>query len=281
MQVKIWGCRGSIPTPGNSTIKYGGNTTCVTITPSEDEFNPIIIDAGTGIRLLGNFLEQAKRPLELNILFTHSHWDHIQGFPFFKPANNGKNRITLHGCPASGKSLKESILTQMDARNFPISYTDLKGKIEFEEICSDFTLLGSEIQIIKLNHPGGGSGFKFTKDGKQVAFITDHELSPNPYIGSSYGETFEFCKGVDLLIHDAQYLEKEYLTYKGWGHSSIENVFEMAAKAEVERLVITHHDPNRTDDDLDRITEIMNHEIEQRGIYMTFIPAQEGMVIEV
>ncbi|NQS97796.1 MAG: MBL fold metallo-hydrolase [candidate division Zixibacteria bacterium] len=279
MKITIWGCRGSIPTPGESTIKYGGNTTCIALYPDDNDNKPIIIDAGTGIRLLGNQLSSIRNPLELNILFTHTHWDHIQGFPFFAPANNSQNTITIYGHSETGKGLKNRILAQMDQRNFPISYESLKAKIKFSEIAGDFILNGTGIQILELNHPGSGMGFRFSKDDKSFVFITDHELSDKPYIGGDYRHTLEFCRGADLLIHDAQYLASEYPNYKGWGHSTIENACEMALEAAVGEFFFFHHDPDRTDNEIDNIESDLQESAQCKSI--TCLAAREGMVIEI
>ena len=279
MKIKIWGCRGSIPTPGEHTIKYGGNTTCVALYPDDDDTNPIIIDAGTGIRPLGNQLSSVRNPLELNILFTHTHWDHIQGFPFFAPANNPRNTINIYGRSGTGKGLKDRILAQMDQKNFPISYESLKSKIEFKEITGDFILNGMEIQIFELNHPGSGMGFKFSQDDKIFVFITDHELSDEPYIGGDYRQTVEFCRGADLLIHDAQYSASEYQNYKGWGHSTIENACEMALEAGVGEFFFFHHDPDRTDSEIDKIENGLAKSNRNKSI--ACLAAREGMVIEI
>lgn len=280
MKVKFWGTRGSIASPGANTIKYGGNTTCITINSGEDEYNPLIIDSGTGIRLLGVELEKANHPLKLNLLITHSHWDHIQGFPFFMPANRNGGFITIYGCPNLGGVTKESILNQMDNRNFPISYNSLKANIEFQEICEDTKLMGMRITLMKINHPGAGLGLKFTNESGSVAFITDHELEDKPYIGASLEETLEFCRGADILIHDAQYLREEMDHFKGWGHSAIEDVFEMAAAAEVKRLILFHHDPNRTDEQLTAIVKNLREKIKKLGLQMKLTAAKEGMELE-
>ena len=275
MKVKFWGTRGSIATPGEHTIKYGGNTTCITIIPENDDFSPLIVDAGTGIRNLGKELQNRNHGLKLNILFTHCHWDHIQGFPFFAPANREGNTLTLYGCSWMGGVTKGSILTQMDSRNFPISYDALKAKVVFEEVCKNTTLQGMRLSVMRINHPGAGLGLRFTNDSGSIAFITDHELEDDPYIGANREETIDFCRNADILIHDAQYLKKEMI--KGWGHSAIEDVFELAIESEVNKLALFHHDPNRTDKELDDITDNLRKEIDKRKLKLELYGAQEGM----
>jgi len=281
MKVKFWGTRGSIPTPGNSTNMYGGNTTCITVNPDGDDFSPLIIDSGTGVRPLSNMLLAARQPLKLTMLFTHSHWDHIQGFPFFLPAYHPENQIDIYYHPKLGGKVRDSLLNQMDARNFPISYDKLKAKINFYEIENGGDFKGIRIKTFKLNHPGSGIGFKFQKDGKSLVFLTDHELELNPSIGAGWEETEEFCRNADLLIHDAQYLRKELQHFKGWGHSASEDVFELALKAKVKRLVLFHHDPERTDGDLDEISIELNSMIKSQNLPLICSPAREGKEIEI
>lgn len=279
MRVKFWGTRGSIPSPGNDTIKYGGNTTCLTVNSDRDDFNPLIIDAGTGIRLLGEKLLESGRPLHLTIVFTHSHWDHIQGFPFFRPAYSPHDLIDIYTCPWLGGAVKDSLFVQMDTRNFPISYDSLKAEIAFHQACDENKIMGMEISTIKLNHPGSGMGFRFTDESGSFAFITDHELEAEPYIGAGLKETIEFCRGADLLIHDAQYLRDEMSRYKGWGHSAIEDVFELALEAEVKKLALFHHNPTRPDREIDEIVSGLGNQIEERKLSLDCIAAREGAEI--
>jgi phosphoribosyl 1,2-cyclic phosphodiesterase len=281
VKVKIWGTRGSIPTPGIDTIIYGGNTTCLTLLLDDDMCNSIIIDAGTGIRKLGRELAICKEPLKLNLIFTHSHWDHIQGFPFFVPAYDPQNSIDIYGCPVEGGVVKNSILSQMDTKNFPISFVELKAKIIFHPLCSEFSFKGARVSTIKLNHPGSGLGLKFIQNDKTFVFLTDHELSHKSYSGANFQETLEFCREADLLIHDAQFLKSELSAHQGWGHSAIEDVFEMAQEAKVNKLALFHHDPDRTDNDIEVIIGGLRRQIAERKLHLTCFAAQEGMEIEI
>lgn len=281
MKIKFWGTRGSIPTPGNHTYKYGGNSTCVTIDPDGNEFSPLIIDSGTGIRTLSNKLLEAEKPLNLKMIFTHSHWDHIQGFPFFLPAYSPENNIEIYHYPSLGGNIKKSLEIQMDAHNFPIGYDKLKANITFKKFRNNFELMGLHVSILKLNHPGSGVGFRFEKNSKSFVFLTDHELDQQPYNGASLEQTTKFCQNADLLVHDAQYLNSEMELYRGWGHSSAEDVFEMALKAGVKKLALFHHDPNRTDDEIDEILIDLNSNIKSRNLKISCSGAREGDLIDI
>jgi phosphoribosyl 1,2-cyclic phosphodiesterase len=281
MKIKIWGTRGSIPVPGFNTIAYGGNTTCVALYPTEDIFKPLIIDAGTGIRLLGEELVKSKIPLDLDFIFTHSHWDHIQGFPFFIPAYFPQTTLKIFGCSHHNASLKESVFTQMDTRNFPVRFDELKANIEIHEICAETNIADFHLELLKLNHPGSGIGLKFLWNNKKLIFLTDHELSDTPYGGASLKETIAFCKGVDLLMHDAQFRREEIHRYQGWGHSAIEDVFELGLQAEVKNLILIHHNPNRTDSQLEIIEHELQEKVDKEDLPMSVIVGREGMVAEI
>jgi len=279
MHVKFWGTRGSIATPGAASTKYGGNTTCLTVKKDANSAEPIIIDAGTGIRPLSEELMDTGRPISVKILFTHTHWDHIQGFPFFVPAYFPDTTIDLYSCEKLGGSLKESLMTQMDTRNFPVSYDKLQAKIRYHEFCDGDVLNGIKIRNIRLNHPGSGLGFRFEYNNHKIVFLTDHELEEEPYSGSSLKETIEFCRGADLLIHDAQYLKEEMKLYKGWGHSAVDDVFKMAVAAKVKSLVLFHHNPTRSDSEIDEILIDLNSQIKSEKLKLTCKAASEGSEI--
>jgi ribonuclease BN (tRNA processing enzyme) len=164
----------------------------------------------------------------------------------------------------------------MDTRNFPITYDALKASINFNIFCSGNQMMGIEIITIKLNHPGSGVGFRFTKDKRSLIFLTDHELEDHPYIGASIKETIEFCRNADLLIHDAQYLKEEMPLHRGWGHSAFEDVVEMASEAGIKKLLFFHHDPIRTDAELDKILYEVNDNNSKRNIPLSCFAAREG-----
>lgn len=250
MLITFYGVRGSIAAPGPKTIKYGGNTSCVHVRLNTG--NNIIFDAGTGIRELGLRMVQHDEPLLL--LLSHGHWDHIQGYPFFGPIYQKDREIRVcQGVETNALALK-AILEQMDGSNFPVHSEDLPSKITSVQQVDEYLNAQSFKTTRKhLNHPGGGNAYRIEEDGVSVAYITDNELDPPGVPSTTYEEWVEFCSGVDLMIHDAQYIENDMPSKHGWGHSLISQVRQLAVDAQVKNLVMYHHDPERTDGELDEI----------------------------
>lgn len=257
MKVLFWGTRGSIATPGKNTNIYGGNTTCVEIILDNNKH--LIIDAGTGIRHLGEYLVKKGIQQEIVILVTHSHWDHIQGFPFFLPVYNPDQKVTIKGFSSSCSILQDIFSNQMLTSYFPINFEDLKAHTTFKELSFgiDHTF-DLEIEIIQNIHPGGSIGFKFKDKNQIITFITDCELKPIINSSTLWDDIIKFCNGSDLLVFDSQYLPSELDKYKGFGHSTYEEASKLAIEADVKRLLLTHHDPRRTDKGV--------HAIEQKAI---------------
>jgi phosphoribosyl 1,2-cyclic phosphodiesterase len=250
MKVTFYGVRGSIAAPGRDTVKYGGNTSCLLVEPDDEVV--LIFDAGTGIRELGKLLESDSR--DIYLLFSHHHWDHIQGLPFFKPIyQQGRTIYLLSNYMDKGS--ETTVLDQMIDPHFPITGAELLANIEvlpFDE--RGAVKIGSaRVSSIPLNHPGGGSAYHVERANSTLAYITDNELSPPGEAKTSYAEWVEFVRGVDLLIHDAMYLDKELPQIHGWGHSLISQALQLGLDAEVKHMVLFHHDPSRTDLQLDQI----------------------------
>jgi phosphoribosyl 1,2-cyclic phosphodiesterase len=251
MKIKIWGCRGSIPSPGCDTKEYGGNTTCVEVRLQDGSL--IVIDAGTGIRCLGNALLQAGEPKTIHLLLTHAHWDHLQGFPFFVPAYMEGYSIIVRGGPLARQSLQAFLAHQMDPPYFPVPFRDLKAEFDFrQENDCNLSIGNVEIIPIVLKHPNGGYGYKFKENGKTFVFLTDNEIGFDHPGGLSDSAYAEVCRNADLLVHDGQYTQEEYQISRGWGHSTFEAVTDLAIAADVRRLGIFHHDPRHMDRNLDR-----------------------------
>jgi phosphoribosyl 1,2-cyclic phosphodiesterase len=279
MTIKVWGARGSLPTPGKEMNSYGGNTTCLEVRLNDGTL--LIVDAGSGIRNLGKKILQDKGIEEIYLYLTHSHWDHLMGFPFFIPAYIKRYKIHVRGGLVAKSSLKKYLAHQLDPPYFPVSYKILQAEFDFSQGDPKKKKIGqAELIPIPLSHPGGGYGFSLTEDGKTFVFLTDNELSFDHGTGLSVSEYTEISQGADLLIHDAQYTNDEYKMKKSWGHSTFREVTVMALSANVARLGIFHHDPDRTDEALDRCLEECKSILEQEESEMEFFGIREGMEIE-
>jgi phosphoribosyl 1,2-cyclic phosphodiesterase len=277
MLVTFYGVRGSIATPGPRTVKYGGNTSCVHVRLNDG--NNIIFDAGTGIRELGMMMVQNDEPLLL--LLSHGHWDHIQGYPFFAPIYQSDREIRIcQSIDSNAVSLK-AILEQMDGSTFPVRSEDLPSKITTFSEVDEYLDSQSFLTTTKpLNHPGGGNAYRIEEDGVSIAYITDNELEPLAAPQTTYAEWVDFCNGVDLLIHDAQYTEKDLPAKHGWGHSLISQVRQLAVDAQVKNLVMYHHDPERSDSELDEIAIESAKFFKSRNSLIGSYIASEGLAFE-
>ncbi len=278
MIITFYGVRGSTPSPGPTTVKYGGNTSCVHILLSNGE--NLILDAGTGMRHLGNQL--MKNNAQINILVSHGHWDHIQGYPFFTPIYQPDRSINVFTSDSGGHRLLCSLFDQMDGFNFPLKYEDLPSNSECIFKSAEIFLHARDIHIEKkaLNHPGGGSAFRIHDEGTSCAYITDNELDPPGMIHTRYDEWVDFCSGVDVLIHDAQYTEDDMPHKHGWGHSLISQVRQLALDARVKTLIMFHHDPDRTDAQLDEIQIENEKHFKNHNDTIKCFCAAEGMSIK-
>ncbi|RJR49242.1 MAG: MBL fold metallo-hydrolase [Desulfobacteraceae bacterium] len=253
MKVKFWGTRGSIAVPGKNTTLYGGNTTCVELTLGCGR--TVIIDAGTGIRALGEKLTAAGEEVDVHLLVTHIHWDHILGFPFFSPIYKRANRLAIDGFPTCMKGLRYTFDNKMGDGFFPITFDALKAQVTFLNRLDKGSLEidGTTIDSVPLHHPQGGFGYRFKEDGKVLVFITDNELRKDSWEGRSPDDYVRFCQGADILIHDSQYSPQEIPERRDWGHSDYESAFNLAYRAGVKRLILFHHDPSRTDPEVTAI----------------------------
>jgi phosphoribosyl 1,2-cyclic phosphodiesterase len=248
MKITFWGTRGSIAAPGPDTVIYGGNTTCLELTLSSGQI--VIIDAGTGMRRLGDSLLDHPAPLEVRLLMTHIHWDHLLGFPFFGPLFRDRTHIVVDGFRRGMDGLKKIFSTNYVDGTWPVRFQDLKAHVEpaqgFRE--NRLELDGTVIESHPLQHPQGGLGFKFTEGSGTFVFLTDNELLDQGWAGTSFKDFVRFCRNADVLVHDCQYLPEEMDVRRGWGHSDLDAVARLAAAAEVRKLLLFHHDPWRTDE---------------------------------
>lgn len=253
MLIRCWGARGSLPVSGIEYLRYGGDTTCVEIRTQEDRV--VIIDAGSGIRRLGNRLLAEDRH-HYTMIFTHTHWDHVMGFPFFKPIYLTDTRIDLAGCPFTRASFREMIASVMSPPHFPVNFGDIEADIRYQESCEgSFKLGGMTITSIPISHPNQGRGYRFEEEGKSFVFLTDNELTYRHPGGLGYEDYRDFSTNADLLVHDADYIPEDYLLTRGWGHSVYTDVVRLALDAGVARLGLFHHNQDRTDEALDAIVD--------------------------
>lgn len=255
--------------------RYGGETTCIQIRAQSGE--TIIIDAGTGLRKLGLDL-----PLNSNsnyhILFTHTHWDHISGFPFFKPLQDSSVTITIHNSLFNSLSVKEIIANIMSPPFFPITMKEMQANVIYEEKTQTASSIGSlDITTIPLSHPGGGFGYRLSENGKVFVFLTDNELThPHPG-GKSIEEYTAFCKDADILFHDMEFTPEEYPSKKGWGHSSYADVLELAINANVKQLGLFHINQERSDGAMDQMVSVCQNILKKRNSSMTCFGVACGM----
>jgi phosphoribosyl 1,2-cyclic phosphodiesterase len=276
MRVKFWGVRGSIATPGATTVRYGGNTSCVEVRVGDDI---IILDAGTGLRPLGLSLlkEFPDQPLNLMMLLTHTHWDHIQGLPFFPPIYNPRCRLKIFGCQGARKGLASMLTGQMESTYFPVSFDKLPSTIQIEEL-SDFNFeIGSVlVRALRANHPGMCVGYRlFSPDGIFV-FFPDTE----PRTGGVDREMVDFIRDADVLVLDSQYDFAGYKTHVGWGHGCVDDSVALAIQANVKQLLLFHHDPDSDDKKIDGFVKHARKLVAKAKSKLKVDAASEGMVIE-
>ena len=294
-RIKFWGTRGSIAVPGPDTLRYGGNTTCVELR-ADGEI--IVLDAGSGIRPLGIALQKEfqANPIKLSVLITHAHWDHIQGFPFFKPAYGPQNEIRIFGFDGAGVTFREIMTEPMRSPFFPITMRELSARMDINKLTEmKFSLGKLDIHAAFVNHPGVCAGYRIFTSAGSVAFLPDHEpyefflhasrarqLSPEQAREIATGQhaaLVQFLRGSDILILDSQYTDQEYKTHIGWGHGSISSAVALALEAEVQTLLLFHHDPSHDDKIVNTMVESARELVVESGSHLEIAGAQEGSEI--
>jgi phosphoribosyl 1,2-cyclic phosphodiesterase len=275
-EVQFWGVRGSVSTPGESTVKYGGNTSCVEVRAGNTR---LIFDGGTGLRILGQSLLK-ELPIEAHIFFSHSHWDHIQGFPFFRPAFIPGNCFHIYGGIApNGATMKQRLSDQMLHPNFPVPMQIMKSDMKFYDMePGDVIAIGNEgvtVEAGSLNHPNTALGYRVSWQGHSVVYATDTEHYPDRLDEN----LVHLCRDADILIYDACYTDEEYHDNRtpkiGWGHSTWQEALKVVDAARVKRAVMFHHDPDHDDEFLAQI------EAKVQEKYPSSILAREGMILPI
>ncbi len=293
MQVRFWGTRGSIATPGRQTVRFGGNTSCVEVLTSAGQ--RFIIDCGTGARMLGQTLAENGHPVEATILLSHTHWDHIQGFPFFRPVFQPGNEILICAPLGQTGSLDRVLAGQMETTYFPVELHELPAKILFRHLAEgEFEFHGVRIRTQTLHHPAATLGYRIEADGVILGYLCDHEpfsdvlWKPDAEPGKIESllhdgdrRHAEFMRGLDLLIHDSQYTPEQMPEKKNWGHSNYEYAVELAGAAGVRHLALTHHEPMHTDAMLIELEKRARALAASRKYDLDVFCAYEGCVVTV
>jgi len=293
MRARFWGVRGSIPTPGRTTLEYGGNTSCIEVRVGDQI---IVLDAGSGLRMLGRALqtEFGQRPLDLTLLLTHTHWDHIQGLPFFLPVYQPQNRLRVLGYEGARHGLETVLTSQMESPFFPIGLREVPANVKIEELKQmQFTLNGVEVAAFRAYHPGMCVGYRLSFNASSIAFFPDNELR---YEGDPATQTTTFrehltrmnneelsgfVRGVDVLIMDTQYDREEYSRHVGWGHGCVDAVVKLALNSQVKQLFLFHHDPDHDDEKVSQMVKHAQALVAARDGTLQVDAAREGMVVQV
>lgn len=278
MQIRVWGCRGSVAAPGADTVKYGGNTSCVAVTLASG--HNLVLDAGTGMRALGVLMRKTP-PEQLHILLTHLHLDHLQGLGFFRPLFIPGLDIHLWGPASPVQSLAERIAMYLSPPLFPVHLNDVPASLTFHDAPEEAVTIGSAtIRAAKVKHQGPTVGYRIEENGRVFVYLPDHEPSLGTTLQSQPAEWMsghDIARDADVLLHDAQYGDDEYPNHIGWGHSSLADALEFADKSGVGRLVLFHHDPYHTDDELEALLAVV--QAQRPAMHERVCLAYEGMTI--
>jgi phosphoribosyl 1,2-cyclic phosphodiesterase len=277
MEITVWGARGSIPVSGAEYVRYGGDTTCLEV---RGPGGTLLIDAGTGLRRAGDRLHAAGAR-DLHLLFTHAHWDHVLGFPFFRPLYAAEARVEIHGCLAAQTSVRAMLGRAMSAPSFPVALEDLAAQLVYSEPCREaFEVCGMEVTTIPLSHPNGGVGYAVEAGGRRLVFLTDNELGLVHPGGRPAEDYARFAEGADLLLHDGEFAAEEYQHTRGWGHSTWEDALGLALLSGVRRFGLWHHNMGRDDGALDRIVAECRTRVAAAGSGLEVFAARQDQRLE-
>jgi phosphoribosyl 1,2-cyclic phosphodiesterase len=277
--VRCWGTRGSIPSPGPTTVRYGGNTSCFEVLHQGER---LIFDAGSGIRPLGMEIVE-KGPNAIHIFLTHFHWDHIQGFPFFPPLYDPEDQIKVVGPKQKDIDVQNLFAGQMGPIYFPVPFNVVAATMEFQHLNEGGYQVGdAALDVIRVKHPSYVLGYRIRIAGQVICFVPDNEIEGDIYpVGQDWEQRFRsFVEGADLLIHDSMYTDEEYAGRSGWGHSTFSQALRLAEDAGVKRLLFFHHDPTRSDGELDTVVAKLRDGALARGSRLEVDAAAEGVELQ-
>jgi phosphoribosyl 1,2-cyclic phosphodiesterase len=276
MTVRVWGARGSLPTPGADMVRYGGNTSCVQVTLSDGTH--VILDAGTGIRNLPADLGDDGR--HIHVLLSHLHLDHIQGLLFFEPLFHAESTVTIWGPSAPGRSLESRIGRYLSAPLTPLDVRELPCQLDFRNCpVVEWTIGAARIRAETVTHRGPTLGFRIEDGGTSLCYLPDHEpalVGDLADLEPEWISGYSLAYDVDLLLHDCQYTDGEYPTHMGWGHSALSHTLQFAHRCAARQTLLFHHDPSHTDDDLDQLLEVAH----ERWAALGEDPSRLAMAIE-
>nr|PZN25304.1 MAG: MBL fold metallo-hydrolase [Pseudomonadota bacterium] len=288
--VRFWGTRGSIPTPGHQTRRYGGNTSCVEL---RMDGALLVCDGGTGLRELGlDLRRRMPEGVEAHLFFSHMHWDHIQGFPFFVPAYSPESRLHVYETTPGDDRVRRLLHGQMKSEYFPVSFSELGATIEARYFSNrELWVRGVRVRCFEQPHPGRSFAFSFEHEGKKIVYATDSELDScvcDPLLREREPEALRrlpadlvrFIEGADLLIADGQYTDAEYPSKRGWGHASAATVVDLAVQAGVRQCAIFHHDPMHSDDVVEEKIQVCRARARTHGSELVVFGAREGVELK-
>jgi phosphoribosyl 1,2-cyclic phosphodiesterase len=276
LTARCWGTRGSLPSPGPATVRYGGNTSCLEV---RADGRVLIFDAGSGIRGLGERLAAEQPTVDADLFLSHFHWDHIQGLPFFRPLYSPDTRLRVHGAPQGTSNVQSLIAGQMGPIYFPVPFDALSARLDFHDLDGTPVILGAvEVAAHRARHPMNTFGFRIRCGGRTIAYFPDNELVGGEYDMPPdwYESLCSFLNGVDVLIHDAMFTHDEYKMFAGWGHSTFRDAVQLAEDARVRRLLLFHHAPERSDSDLETFVGRIQDDLSRRNSALHLGIAVEG-----
>jgi phosphoribosyl 1,2-cyclic phosphodiesterase len=284
VEIRFWGVRGTLPASGEHTLKYGGNTSCISLEfPRQQLF---VFDGGSGIKALGDWLISQKRQnIHAKILISHPHWDHINAIPFFAPLYRQGNEFEILGSNQGDSTMRELISAQMDGVYFPITLAAFAARVYFHDLDEENIILNDiEVKTMLLSHPGKCLGYRVNYNGRSICYITDNEmfLEDSEFYSPHYEKKLQdFCRNADALITDSTYSDFEYESKVGWGHSCISKVVNLAHNANVKSLYLFHHDPDQTDSDIDAKLEYATSLLSNFNSKTAVIAPCEGQCISI